>query len=265
MYLEYWGFEERPFENVPDPRFMYYSPDHREAFMRMRYVAEGRKGAGMITGDVGCGKTTVSRALVQSLPTDRYELGVLAYPALSPQDFLREIIYQMGISSNASSKVDLLHTLNDLIMKNLEDKKESVLIIDEAHIIRDRQTLEEIRLLLNFQMNDRFLLSLILIGQPELKETIRSIPPLDQRISLRCHLYPLNEEETKNYILYRLKRAGAKRAIFTYSAIKEIYHYGDGVPRKVNNICDLSLLVGYAKRKTSINGALVREVVESEG
>lgn len=264
MYAEWWGLKERPFENVPDPRFLYLSKEHQEAFFRMRYLAESRRGAGMLTGEVGCGKTTLARALVQKLSDEKYELGLVTYPALDPDDFLKEILYQFGVSAPDGSKVDLLHTLNDLMLKNYREDKDSVLIIDEAHVISNVRTLEEIRLLLNFQLDDRFLLSLILIGQPELKEIIRSAPALEQRIAVRFNLQALKEEETLQYILFRMKVAGATRSIFTKQAMGAIHKLSGGVPRKINNIADMSLLVGFGQKLETIDAATVKDLVESE-
>lgn len=264
MYVEWWGLNERPFENVPDPRFLYLSKDHQEAFFRMRYLAESRKGAGMLIGDVGCGKTTLARALIQKLSGEKFELGLVTYPALEPDDFLKEILYQFGMSTPNGSKVDLLHALNDLMLKNYRAEKDSVLIIDEAHVISDVRTLEEIRLLLNFQLDDRFLLSLILIGQPELRAIIKSVPALEQRIAIRFNLGPLSETETINYIVFRLKVAGATKPIFTKQAMGVIHRLSDGVPRNINNIADMSLLVGFGQKLESIDGATVEKLVKAE-
>ena len=132
MYLEYWGFSELPFENVPDPRFFYPSGDHQEALLRMFYAVNSRKGAAMLTGEVGCGKTVLSRTLIRDLPQDRYEVGVVANPSLTPIEFLREILYQLGVESADGSNLDLLQALNDQVSKNLNAGRDTVIIIDEA-------------------------------------------------------------------------------------------------------------------------------------
>jgi general secretion pathway protein A len=259
VYLDYWGFAELPFENVPDPRFFYPSVDHQEALLRMFYAVNSRKGAAMLTGEVGCGKTVLSRTLIQDLPQDRYEVGVVANPSLTPVEFLREILYQLGVESSAGSKLDLLHALNDQVSKNLNAGRDTVVIIDEAQAIEDPETLEELRLLLNFQLNDRFLLTLLLIGQPELKDRIMAIKQLDQRIAIKYHLGHLKNDETKAYVSSRLEKAGAKRKIFRDDAVEAIHKASKGTPREINNICDVSLLLGFGSRAEEVDTDLIQK------
>lgn len=259
MYREHWGLKELPFENVPDPRYFYPSPEHQEALMRLFYAVNNRKGAAMLTGEVGCGKTILSRTLVQDLAGDRYEVGLIANPSLPPLDFLREILYQLGVESGSNSKLDLLHALNDLVVKNLNAGKETVIMIDEAQAIEDEGTLEELRLLLNFQLNERFLLTLILIGQPELREKVSRVRQLDQRIAIKYHLGPLSQEETRKYILYRMEKAGLRREIVAPDGFQEIYRITHGIPRDINNLCDLSLLLGFGNGSTRIDLPLIQK------
>ena len=261
MYQEHWGLKELPFENVPDPRFFYPSPAHQEALMRLFYAVNNRKGAAMLTGEVGCGKTILSRMFVQDLAGDRYEIGLVANPSLPPLDFLREVLYQLGAESKATSKLDLLHSLNDLVVQNLNAGKETVIIIDEAQAIDDSDTLEELRLLLNFQLNDRFLLTLILIGQPELREKVSLIHQLEQRIAIKYHLGPLTGDETARYILFRLERAGLQREIIDPEALSVICRVTHGIPREINNLCDLSLLLGYRSQAERIGDKIVQDAL----
>lgn len=261
MYLEYWDFKEYPFENVPDPKFMYYSENHEEALVRLIYAAKRRKGAALLTGDVGCGKTVLSKVFIQQLPGDEYDIGLITNPTLEPSDFLKEILYQLGLNPDTNSKADLLDILNERMLENMKQDKTTLLIIDEAQLI-SKQTFEEIRLLLNFQLNDRFLLTLILIGQPELRDIVRGIKQLDQRIAIKYHLNPLNFEETVKYIVFRLKKAGLTRNIFTRQAVDEIYDYSQGVPRKINNVCDMSLLIGFSSKKEVIDSKIIKEVIK---
>ena len=261
MYLEYWDFKEYPFENVPDPKFMYYSEKHEEALVRLIYAAKRKKGAALLTGDVGCGKTVLSKVFIQQLPEDEYDIGLIINPTLEPSDFLKEILYQLGLHPDTNSKADLLNILNEKMLENMKQDKTTLLIIDEAQLI-SRQTFEEIRLLLNFQLNDRFLLTLILIGQPELKDIVRGIKQLDQRIGIRYHLKPLNSKEVVKYIAFRLQKAGLTRGIFTRQAVDEIYDYSQGVPRKINNVCDMSLLIGFSSKKKVIDSKIIKNVIE---
>lgn len=259
MYQEHWGLKQLPFENVPDPRYFYPSPEHQEALIRLFYAVNNRKGAAMLTGEVGCGKTILSRTLVQDLAGDRYEIGLVANPSLSPIDFLREILYQLGVESSASSKLDLLHALNDLVVKNLNAGKDTVVIIDEAQAIEDEATLEELRLLLNFQLNDRFLLTLILIGQPELREKVGRIRQLDQRIAIKYHLGPLSLEEMRKYICFRLEKAGLQKEILDTEGFSEIHRVTHGIPRDINNICDMSLLLGFSQGAETLSLPIIQK------
>ncbi|GJQ60327.1 MAG: AAA family ATPase [Candidatus Scalindua sp. AMX11] len=265
MYEKYWNLNTLPFENVPDPRFLYRSEKHEEALMRLVYAAQTQKGAAMLTGNIGCGKTTTCRTFIQSLPVSEYEIGLIANPMLSPIDFLSEILYQLGSQKNADTKTELIHLLNEEILNNLENGKKTLLIIDEAQAIENNSTLEELRLLLNFQLNDRFLLTLILIGQPELLEHVAKLKQLDSRISIRYHLSPFELEDTREYIIFRLKIAGIKRDIITPDAIEKIHTYSGGVPRNINNICDLCLLIGFSIKSTLIDSQIVEKVIHDRG
>lgn len=265
MYEKYWGLNVPPFENVPDPRFIYWSSKHEEALMRLMYAAKGRKGAAMLTGDVGCGKTTLSRAFVQELTSSGvFDVALIANPSLSPKDFLQEILFQFGVGDipGTANKADLLHLINAHMLENMKRNKESIIIIDEAQIIEDERTFEEIRLLLNFQLNERFLLTLILLGQPELKKMVENIKQLDSRISIKYHLSHLDLKETANYILFRLKKAGMQKNVFTKEAIMQIFDKSGGTPRRINNVCDLALLVGYSSQAKVIDSRLIQKVIE---
>jgi general secretion pathway protein A len=261
MYLEYWKLRKFPFENVPDPEFMFYSTEHKEALVRISYAVQRMKGAALLTGEVGSGKTTLSRVFIQQLADEEFDIGLITNPALTPLDFLKEIVYQIGLDVTSNSKADLLETLNRLLIDNLRINKNTLLIIDEAQLISS-DTFEEIRLILNYQMNDRFLLTILLIGQPELKNMIRKYKQLDQRIAIRYHLNPLNDREAVNYILYRLDKAGLTEPIFTTEALEAIYHFSEGIPRIINNICDLSLLIGFSLKVKDIDEQIIKKVAK---
>jgi general secretion pathway protein A len=223
LYEEYWGLHALPFENVPDPRFLYRSSQHEEALMRLVYATKSQKGAAMLTGEIGCGKTTLSRVFIQELPSDKYEVGLIANPCLSPTDLLKEILYQLGVEKAVGDKAAMLHTLNEKMLENLKEGKRTIVVIDEAQAIESDTTLEELRLLLNFQLNDQFLVTLILIGQPELREKVAAIKQLDSRISIRYHLQQLDLNDTIKYIIFRMKVAGLKKNVITKEAIEKIH------------------------------------------
>jgi len=166
---------------------------------------------------------------------------------------LREILYQLGVEPQTDSKLDLLHILNDQAAKNMKAGKDTVIIIDEAQAIEDQGTFEELRLLLNFQLNDRFLLTLLLMGQPELKDRIAQIEQLAQRIAIKFHLGPLKKEETHAYVTTRLERAGVKRQLFTSAALDILHQESGGIPREINNICDICMLLGFGAKVEQID------------
>jgi len=220
------------------------------------------KGAAMLTGDYGCGKTVLSRLLFGKLPEENFEIGLITNPLLSPTELLREICSEFKIKHALSaSKTKLHETLNEYLYKNMANEKDTVIIIDEAQAIKNPMTFEELRLLLNFQLDDRFLMTLLLIGQPELREMINNLKQLKQRIAVKYHLNPLNKKDTENYIIHRLKIAGTERKIFTDTAVSLIWESSNGIPRVINTLCDMSLVLAFSKELNEINGNIAQEVI----
>ena len=263
MYKAYWGLNEKPFENTADSRFLYYSLQHEEAFGRLTYAINEQKGAAVLTGVFGCGKTVIAQAVLLSLSKGKFETAFVINPQLSHVELLREILYGLGLKDNLpTQKTDILHSLNEILHNNMDNGKQTVVIIDEAHLIEDRLIFEELRLLLNFQYKNKFLLTLILLGQPELKEKINNIKQLQQRIAIKYHLSGLDEIETVQYILHRLKIAGSSRKVFDELALKIIYEQSGGIPRRINQICDMAFLTGFGRQKEMINEGIIMEVVK---
>ena len=264
MYESYWELTEPPFDNSPNPKFFYLSPEHEEALVRLVYTVRHRKGCGMLTGEYGCGKTTLSRALIQRLEAERYEIGLLTNPSWTPVDFLREVLYQLGVTTLERNKPELLHTLHDVFFRNFQAGRDTVIIVDEAQLVDDDAVFEELRLLLNFQTDDRFLVTLLLVGSPELVIRVRGLKHLDQRIAIRYHLNTLDDTHTSNYIAHRLRMAGQTRRIFTEQAIKLIFDYTRGTPREINNICDIALLVGSSRAVMELDERIIAEVIKDK-
>jgi general secretion pathway protein A len=260
MYKEHWNFRRYPFENTPDPEFLYLSPNHRQALDWLLYGIQERKGAVVLTGDVGCGKTVISRKIICELPGDRFEIAVVVNPSLSPVELLREILHQLGVSPVPKSKVDLLHTLNTQLIANYKQAKHTVIVIDEAQAIKNAGTLEELRLLLNFQLNDSYLLTLVLIGQPEWGDRLGDLPQLEQRIAVSYNLRPLEADETQSYIRHRVHTAGCADTIFTPEALRAIFLSTQGTPRRINTLCDRCLLAGYQAGVYRIDEGFVRQL-----
>ena len=262
MYEAYWQLSEPPFDNSPNPKFFYLSPEHEEALVRLVYTVRHRKGCGMLTGEYGCGKTTLSRALIQRLEAERYEIGLLTNPSWKAVDFLREVLYQLGDETAETNKPELLHKVQDLLFRNFRKGRDTVVIVDEAQLIDDDAVFEELRLLMNFQTDERFLVTILLIGSPELATKVRRLKHLDQRITIRYHLNTLDYMHTANYVAHRLRMAGRTAAIFTEEAIKRIFDFTRGTPREINNLCDVALLVGYTKRAEEIGDKIIAEVIK---
>lgn len=265
MYEKHWGLKEKPFENTPDPRFLYHSPQHEEALSRLIYVVREGKGAGMMTGIFGCGKTLLGRALLAELEKDVYRVGFVTNPRMEDVELLRMIAHALGAAQIPERKSDILMLLETLLINNLSDGKKTVLVLDEAHTIEDRNVFEEVRLLLNFQREDRFLLTLLILGQPELKERIEANKQLLQRIAMRFHLEALNGEDTLGYIRHRLKVSGAREEVFDESAARLCFERAAGIPRRINQICDMALLTGFSQKKKRVDESLIKEAAESLG
>jgi len=270
MYESHWGLKCRPFENTPDPAFLYRSHQHEEAFERLLYAIEGEKGAAVLTGVFGCGKTLLARTLLRHLDPSIYRIGLITNPRLSIVELLMEIAGELGARNLSSLKSEILKNvvwdaLETILQDNLRDGKRTVVIIDEAHTIRDQEVFEELRLLLNLQSDDRFYFTLLLLGQPELKELISANKQLAQRIAIGYHVLPLDPPEVGRYVQYRVEKAGATRNLFKADAIDLVASYSGGIPRRINQICDISLLTGFQRGVTEIGAELVKEGVASLG
>ena len=264
MYEAFWGLKEKPFENTPDPRFFYASPQHQEAMARMLYCIRERKGAGLLTGVFGCGKTVVSQFILQELNKEHYRSAYIGNPRMASIDFLRVIAHQWGFVHPPRRKADVLIGLEELVQNNTKEGRDVVLFIDEAHMIESPDVFEELRLLLNFQRQDRFLVTLLLMGQPELSKAINENQAFEQRIGIKSHLGPLSVEETYAYIRHRLQVAGHPKpdAIFSPEALKTIYESTGGIPRRVNRLCDVCLLAGFGAETRTIDVNLVNDEVK---
>ncbi|NOY46400.1 MAG: AAA family ATPase [Deltaproteobacteria bacterium] len=248
MYEAYWNLRMPPFENRPDPRFFYGSRGHLECLARLRYAVNRRKGPVLLTGPTGSGKSLVCRRLLASLPKGTYDVAVVTEPGRDPETFLREALRRWGQEPGSGGKADLIARIRSHLLENHRREVESLLVVDGAQAFQGAETLNEIRLLLNPRFGGRFLLTLILVGGPEVVSQVRSVPPLDQRIGVRARLGPLSRDETIRYVLTRLKRAGAGRCMFRPRALDAVYQLSGGLPREINTLCDAALLRAYLER-----------------
>ena len=263
MYLKYWNLSEKPFENTPDPKFLYGSPQHEEGMARLLYGIQERKGAAMLTGIFGCGKTLMAYAVFSELGKSLYQKVFVVNPLMGGLDLLRYITHELSGNEAPSGKADVLVVMKDLLLNNANDGKHTVIVIDEAHIINDPLVFEEIRLLLNMQLENRFLVTILLLGQPELVPMINNIKQLSQRIPIRYHLGGLKAEETANYVGCRLSVAGGKKDIFDSQATSLIHTHSGGIPRRINQIADMALFIGFSQQKRTIDAEVIKEAIVS--
>ena len=257
MYEEFYGLTARPFTKTPDPKFLFLSRSHEEALARLQYAVE-EKELILLTGDVGCGKTTLTRALMDILG-DRYRIVTIINPVLTPAQFLRALAKRLDIDIPSVHKSDLLDAIYEKIYQEYEAGTSIVIIIDEAQLIPSRDTFEEIRLLTNFQLDNTNLLSLILVGQTDLRKRLnhKAYIPLKQRIGLYYHLGPIGEDEIRDYVQHRLRTSGRENFLFTDEALKLLHTYSGGVPRLINSIATSALLDGFAHEAVIIDASFI--------
>ncbi len=264
MYAEFYGLKELPFALTPDPRFIYFTPSHTEVMANLHYGIESGKGLVVVTGEVGTGKTTILRWIMQRL--DRTVLVAHIFnPRLSVTEFYQHVASLLDVQE-WETKPELLVSLGQALESRHSRGLRTVLIIDEAQGLSPN-VLEEIRLLSNFESDTAKQLQIVLTGQPELRDVLNNpgLRQLKQRVALRCVIKPLpNVAETDRYITSRLLVSGAERTdIFSTDAIDYIYRCTEGIPRNINNLCDNALLAGYAAGDLIIGRAIIEEVAES--
>ena len=261
MYTEFFELIEKPFSLSTSPRFLYLGEKHKEALAILRYGVMERQGFVLLTGEVGTGKTTMVRALLSSLNTN-VKYVHLANPLLSPREFISYLILSAFENKiHFKTKSEFLIAFEAFLTKVQQRNKHFLLVIDEAHKL-SFDLLEEIRLLSNLETAEEKLISIFLVGQPELNDRLSEprCRPLLQRISVRYHIPPLDVKETKEYVMTRLRKAGSKRAeeIFHGKTIDAIHQYSQGYPRMINILSDNALLLGYSKGESKISPAMIK-------
>jgi type II secretory pathway predicted ATPase ExeA len=256
MFEEFFGFTAKPFGKTPDPAFLFESPQHKEALARLEYAVE-EKDLALLVGDIGSGKTTLSRALIDRIG-DARPVVLLINPRLTPTQLLRSIASGLGLAPSRFRN-ELLDQIHSKLFELYEAKREPVLIIDEAQLIPGKATFDEIRLLTNFQLDEQNLLSVLLIGQPELEVRLERsyYAPLRQRIGLRYRLGPLSLAETVEYIEHRIRVAGGVRNPFGRAAMERIHAVSGGIPRLINTLATTALLDAFGDDAGSIDVARV--------
>jgi general secretion pathway protein A len=272
MYEDYYGFTEKPFSLTPDPKYLYKSESHASAFELLQYAVRRREGFVVVTGDIGTGKTTLCRALLEQIDRKTFTALVLN-PFLSEEDLLKLILQDFGVVSRDDvkrsrlagvSKQDLIETLYDFLLSLLPLRASAVLIIDEAQNL-PLPVLEQIRILSNLETDKEKLLQIVLVGQLNLRQLLRSpeLRQLDQRVSIRYELKPLDRQEVAAYVAHRLTVAGSSAVSFLPKALDQVHRLSGGIPRLINLICDRALLAGYSARTNKITREMVDRAVDS--
>ena len=264
MYESFFSLKEKPFALTPNPRFLFLSKTHNEVYAHLIYGIESRAGFVEVTGEVGTGKTTILRTLLSHLEESKYRVAFIFNPKLTAFELLRNINREFGVDDDGASNPDLIHALNAFLLAENEAGRTPILVIDEAQNLSG-EVLEQIRLLSNLETEDDKLIQVILVGQPELRHHLsdHSLRQLNQRIAVRYQLRPLNREETASYILHRLNIAGRPDgSLFSAAALKKVFACSGGIPRRVNLICDRSLLTAYSEERGIISARDVNQAVK---
>jgi general secretion pathway protein A len=260
VYTEFFGLNEKPFSITPDPRYLYLSRRHADALAHLIYGISESGGFIQLTGEVGTGKTTLIRTLLQQLP-EKAEIALILNPQLSAREFLRSICDELGAPRPEDESVRaVIASLNSYLLKAYSEGRRIVLIVDEAQTLGP-ELLEQVRLLTNLETATQKLLQIILIGQPELRDVLQrpEMRQIAQRVTGRYHLEPLGKSETEAYVKHRLRVAGCQMPIFTRPAMAELYRKSAGIPRLINVVADRALLAAYSKDRARVDRALVKQ------
>jgi type II secretory pathway predicted ATPase ExeA len=266
-YLEFHQLTQEPFSNAPVSRFYYESRQHEEALERLRHVVGRMKGLALLVGQIGAGKTTLARRLLDSLPEREYEaaLLVIIHANVTASWLLRRVALALGVESPAEDKLALLSQLYQRLVRIHEQGKKAIVLIDEAQMLSSRELMEEFRGLLNIEIPERKLLSFVFFGLPEIEDNLRLDPPLAQRVALRVRLGPLDASATEAYVRHRLEVAGAPQSPFTPDAIDAVHRFTRGTPRLINTLCDNALFEAFSARRRELDGVFVERVAAELG
>lgn len=266
-YLDFYGLEREPFSMAPVSKFYFNSAQHSRAIVRLMYAVDTMKGLAVLIGDIGTGKTTLARRMLDALPDEEYEsaLLVIVHSGITANWMLERIAMQLGVENPATDKLALLSQLFKRLIYLYEHGKKAVVLIDEAQMLQTREIMEEFRGLLNLEMPERKLITFVFFGLPEIENNLKLDMPLEQRVALKYRLEPFNEESTHGYIHHRLRLSGSHEKIFSDAAAKVIHRYSRGIPRLINTICDNALFEGYLLRRKEVGPDLIASVVHDLG
>ena len=264
MYATYWQLHQNPFEGTADPAFYYPGEPHQGAILKLRYAIENRRGAALLCGPSGTGKTVVGGMLRAALDPDCFPLVHVVFPQMPTAELLCHLADEMeqDTASGAPGTRGSIRRIERFLAASAEQGRHPVLLIDEAHLIGPPETFEALRLLLNLEVDGRPGLTLLLVGQTALLPMLQRMPALEERLAVKSLLRAFTERETGEYVAHRLQVAGAAATIFEPEATAALYGFTQGVPRRINRLCDLALLIGYAEQRKKISADHIESVAE---
>ena len=264
MYLAHWHLSARPFENAADARFYYPSEAQQAALLKLRYAVENRQAAAVLAGAAGLGKTLLVQTLLKQLGERCAPHARIVFPHMPADQLLALVADQLTGERNSSTPSirDTVARLETFLSENAQSGRHAVVIVDEAHLLKESESLQTLRLLLNFEADSQAPLTLVLVGQSSLLPVMERMPDFDQRLSARCLLRRFTPEETAGYVQHRLRMAGATGEIFDSAALEAVHLHSQGIPRKINRLCDLALLVGFAEERRKLQAEQISAVAE---
>ncbi len=255
MYESFWQLQKKPFENTADPRFYFPGESHQAALLKLRYAVENRRGAALLAGVSGSGKTLVANMLRGALGEEFTPFVHLVFPQMSATELMAYLADELDGSSGTTtdgSMPESVRRIEHFLTDNTHQGRHAVVVIDEAHLLQDARTFETLRLLLNFESGGHPGLTLLLVGQPGLLPTLDHMPQLEERLGVKCLTRPFTQSETAQYVSHRLQVAGAIREVIDPESIATLHALTQGIPRRINRLCDLALLIGFAEERETI-------------
>ncbi|MCA9264341.1 MAG: AAA family ATPase [Planctomycetales bacterium] len=266
MYEAYWSLDQKPFDTTSSSDFYYPGESHQGALLKLRYAIENRRGAAVLAGAAGLGKSLLIDALFRQLPANYNPRVHLVFPQLKSEQLLAFLAEELAgtlseFGGSASPEVNV-RRIRDTLSDVTQAGHHTVVVIDEAHLLDELDAFETVRLLLNFSTDNQSDLTIVLVGQPQILAALDRTPALEERVGVKCLLRPFSEEETASYVTHRLTAAGATQSIFADSALSTVHALSHGVPRRINRLCDLALLVGFAEERTSISAEQIESVAD---